>query len=150
MQQNEILSIKLSETVLSQKTIEACKSYGIETIGDLVSHSVPELYRMGRLGKYSINSLKALVDLYKLSFKDSYPATLTNEEKVAKAMQILQQKRELFAINILNGICHGALDDLIKSSDAPSAIVKMAVRMADTLIGELYPIKEGKEDGSNE
>ena len=72
---------------------------------------------------------------------------LTEEEKKVKIMQFLQQKREQFAINILCNISHGSLDDLIKHSDAPGAVVKIAVKMADKLIEELYPLPE--EDKAN-
>ena len=72
---------------------------------------------------------------------------LTNEEKVAKAMQILQQKREAFAVNILVGLCTNM------GKDATNAhawmMVDLAVEMADKLLKKLYPVEE-KEDGSDE
>ena len=67
---------------------------------------------------------------------------LTEEEKKVKVMQFLQQKRETFAVNILCNMVQSEIDNLISNSSAPSAIVKMAVKMADDLINELYPIKE--------
>lgn len=70
---------------------------------------------------------------------------LTDEEKEIKVMQFLQQKRETFAVNILCNMVQSEIDNLISNSSAPTAIVKMAVNMADHLIKELYPM----EDESN-
>lgn len=72
---------------------------------------------------------------------------LTDEEKTMKVMQFLQQKRETFAVNILCNMVQSEIDNLISNSSAPTAIVKMAVNMADQLIKELYPMEEeGHED----
>ena len=72
---------------------------------------------------------------------------LTEEEKKVKIMQFLQQKRETFAVNILCNMVQSEIDNLISNSSAPTAIVKMAVKMADDLINELYPMPE--EDKEN-
>lgn len=64
---------------------------------------------------------------------------MSEEEKRAKILQFLQQKMETFAVNILCNMIHGDIDDLISNSNAPSACVKMAVKMADQLLEELYP-----------
>ena len=66
-------------------------------------------------------------------------------------MQFLQQKREQFAISILCNMIQGEIDNLISTSEAPSAIVKMSVKMADQLLEKLYPMEESKpkEEGGN-
>ena len=65
---------------------------------------------------------------------------LTDEEKQARIMQFLQQKRESFSINILTAIAHGADTDWtdVEIKDA----VDLSVKMADRLMEKLYPIKE--------
>ena len=63
---------------------------------------------------------------------------LTDEEKKIKIMQFLQQKREQFSINILNGLCH----NLKVMDDAGMEVVDLSVKMADKLLEKLYPIKE--------
>lgn len=60
---------------------------------------------------------------------------LTKEEMKKKVMQILQQKRESFAINILCNLCAGGVpptDDLVEKS----------VAMADKMISKLYPVDQ--------
>ena len=78
---------------------------------------------------------------------------LTEQEKQARIMQVLAQKREAFSINILNGLCSnpeavskiivvsgdGHQHTEIKNGDA---LVDLAVSMADHLLEKLYPIKE--------
>lgn len=59
---------------------------------------------------------------------------LTDEEKKARIIQFLQQKREQFAVTILNGLCH--------APGADTDLVDKAVAMADKLLEKLYPIKE--------
>lgn len=63
---------------------------------------------------------------------------LTDEEKKARIMQFLQQKREQFAVTILNGLCH----NLKVMDDAGMEVVDLSVKMADKLLERLYPIKE--------
>lgn len=67
---------------------------------------------------------------------------MTEEEKQMRIMQFLQQKREQFAVSILCNMIQGEIDNLISNSNAPSAIVKMSIKMADQLLEMLYPIKE--------
>ena len=62
---------------------------------------------------------------------------LTEEQKKAKIMQFLQQKREGFAINILCNLCQRH-DKINPDIDA----VDLAVAMADKLIEKLYPLPE--------
>ena len=65
---------------------------------------------------------------------------LTDEEKQARIMQFLQQKREAFSISILTAIAHGADTDWTYG-DIKNA-VDLSVNMADVLMEKLYPIKE--------
>lgn len=67
---------------------------------------------------------------------------LRDEEKQARIIQFLQQKREQFAVSILCNMIQGEIDNLICNSDAPSAIVKMSIKMADQLLEMLYPIND--------
>lgn len=60
---------------------------------------------------------------------------LTDEEKQARVMQFLAQKRETFALAILQGICS---NPEIHAKNP----VDEAVEMADALMEKLYPIKE--------
>lgn len=60
---------------------------------------------------------------------------LTDEEKQARVMQFLAQKRETFALAILQGICS---NPEIHAKNP----VDEAVEMADKLLEKLYPIKE--------
>ena len=77
---------------------------------------------------------------------------LTDEEKQARAMQFLAQKREQYAINILHGLCSNP-DAVSKTIVANAkgthteinngdALVTKAVEIADLLLEKLYPIKE--------
>lgn len=77
--------------------------------------------------------------------------TLTDEEKQARIMQFLQQKREQFSINILCSLCQGVSSaravvkaDLHSTTIAidTNGLVADAVKMADELLEKLYPIKE--------
>lgn len=65
---------------------------------------------------------------------------MSDEEKQERIMQFLAQKREAFAINILNGLCTN-LDKDATNAHAKN-LVALSVDMADDLIGRLYPIKE--------
>ena len=65
---------------------------------------------------------------------------LTDEEKQARIMQFLQQKREQFSLTILNGLCHNLKDNTPAEIDKD--VVDIAVLMADKLLEKLYPIKE--------
>lgn len=60
---------------------------------------------------------------------------LTDEEKQARVMQFLAQKRETFALAILQGICS---NPEIHAKNP----VEEAVEIADHLMEKLYPIKE--------
>lgn len=69
---------------------------------------------------------------------------LTEQEKQARIMQFLQQKREQFSLTILNGLCHN-----IKSNTPDAGVIEgvydvvdLAVSLADKLMEKLYPIKE--------
>lgn len=74
---------------------------------------------------------------------------LTDEEKQARIMQFLQQKREAFSINILNGLCTNMGKDA--TNEHAMMMVDLAVDMADHLMEKLYPLKEEKpkEEGGN-
>ena len=67
---------------------------------------------------------------------------LSEQEKQARIMQFLQQKRESFSINILCSMVQGAVtcDGLQRS--VPKALVDTSVEMADNLIKKLYPMEE--------
>ena len=65
---------------------------------------------------------------------------LTEEEKKARIIQFLQQKREAFSINILNGLCTNMGKDA--TNEHAMMMVDLAVDMADHLMEKLYPIKE--------
>lgn len=76
---------------------------------------------------------------------------LTEQEKQARIMQFLQQKREQFSINILCSLCQGVSSaravvkaDLHSTTIAidTNGLVADAVKMADELLEKLYPIKE--------
>lgn len=73
---------------------------------------------------------------------------LTDEEKKGQIMQILAQKREYYAITILNGLCHAANPKVVATMDKTmvsldtTGLVEKAVDMADKLLEKLYPIKE--------
>lgn len=77
---------------------------------------------------------------------------LTEEEKKAKIMQFLQQKRESFALNILCNLVHGDGRTIYydlkceDSKDVDHKVVDIAVSMADNLIEKLYPLPEETKD----
>lgn len=72
---------------------------------------------------------------------------MTDEEKQARIMQFLQQKREQFSLTILNGLCHNLKDNTPVEIDKD--VVDIAVLMADKLMEKLYPINEEKKDDSH-
>lgn len=61
---------------------------------------------------------------------------LTEQEKQARIMQFIQQRRESFSINIL---C-----SLLRNNPGvhPEDVVTKAVDLADNLIKKLYPMEE--------
>lgn len=69
---------------------------------------------------------------------------LTEEEKKIKVIQLLQQKREQFAINILCNLCK-ALAPETTNADAAN-LVDLSVEMADKLIERLYPLPEKESE----
>lgn len=80
---------------------------------------------------------------------------LTEEEKRQQIAQVLMQKREQFAINILCNLCQTASPKVVATMDSTkltvdtTGLVDKAVEMADHLLEKLYPIKEdnnGKQD----
>ena len=73
---------------------------------------------------------------------------LTEEEKKAKIMQFLQQKRETIAVNVLCNLVHGAINVEGLHRGNCIALVDTAVEMADKLIEKLYPLPE-EADKSN-
>ena len=75
---------------------------------------------------------------------------LTEEEKKARIMQFLQQKREAFSINILCSMVQGAVtcDGLQRS--VPKALVDTSVEMADKLLEKIYPIGDGMHTDKEE
>lgn len=70
---------------------------------------------------------------------------LTDEEKQARIMQFLQQKREAFSINILCSLLQN------NPGIHPDDVIVKAVCLADGLMEKLYPLKEDKpkEEGGN-
>lgn len=78
--------------------------------------------------------MQTKIKLHKGEFPPFKP--LTEDEKVAKVMQILHQKREAFAVNILVGLCTG------DPAAREETLVDKAVQMADKLIKKLYPVEE--------
>ena len=65
---------------------------------------------------------------------------LTDEEKQARIMQFLQQKRESFSLTILNGLCSNP--ELFRQEVDAKTRAGMAVKTADALMEKLYPLKE--------
>lgn len=61
---------------------------------------------------------------------------LTDEEKQARIMQFLQQRRESFSINILCSLLQN------NPGVHPEDVVTKAVDLADNLIKKLYPMEE--------
>ena len=72
---------------------------------------------------------------------------LTNDEKKAKVLQFLQQKREAFSLNILCNLCK-VLDKDATNHHA-TALVDLSVDMADHLIEKLYPLPEDTDKKPN-
>ena len=80
---------------------------------------------------------------------------LTDEEKQARIIQFLQQKREAFSVNILKGLCSnpamvdrkrvvgkdGSFTETAEINNG-SLLVNKAVKMADELLEKLYPIND--------
>ncbi len=67
------------------------------------------------------------------------------EQKRNQALQMLIQKREGFAINILVSLCRGNGFAYPKDQDNFGQLVDLSVEMADRLLEKLYPIKEDKQ-----
>ena len=67
---------------------------------------------------------------------------LTDEEKQARVMQFLAQKRETFSLTILSGMVQGAVTNKDVTNIQCKSLVDLAVEMADALMEKLYPIKE--------
>ena len=61
---------------------------------------------------------------------------MTDEEKQARIMQFLQQRRESFSINILCSLLQNNL------GVHPEDVVIKSVDLADNLIKKLYPMEE--------
>lgn len=61
---------------------------------------------------------------------------LTDEEKQARIIQFLQQKREAFTVNILCSLLHN------NPGVHPDDVITKAVGMADKLLEKLYPIND--------
>ena len=61
---------------------------------------------------------------------------MTDEEKQARIMQFLQQRRESFSINILCSLLQN------NPGVHPEDVVIKSVDMADNLIKKLYPMEE--------
>lgn len=61
---------------------------------------------------------------------------LTEQEKQARIMQFLQQRRESFSIKILCSLLQN------NPGVHPEDVVTMAVVLADNLIKKLYPMEE--------
>lgn len=72
---------------------------------------------------------------------------MSDEEKQARIIQFLTQKREQFSINILSEMVQGAITNRDVTNIACKVLVDLAVEMADDLIGELYPMPK---DETNE
>ena len=71
---------------------------------------------------------------------------LTEQEKQARIMQFLQQKRESFSISILCSLLQN------NPGIHPDDVLTKAVNLADGLIEKLYPMPEDekpKEEGGN-
>ena len=69
---------------------------------------------------------------------------LTEQEKQARIMQFLQQKREAFSINILCSLLQN------NPGVHPEDVLTKAVDLADGLMAKLYPMPEEekpKEEG---
>ena len=66
---------------------------------------------------------------------------MTDEEKQARVMQFLQQKREAFSINILCSLLQN------NPGVHPDDVIVKAVCLADGLLEKLYPLKEEGGNG---
>ena len=62
--------------------------------------------------------------------------SMTDEEKQARIMQFLQQRRESFSINILCSLLQN------NPGVHPEDVVIKSVDLADNLIKKLYPMEE--------
>lgn len=69
---------------------------------------------------------------------------LTEAQKKAHVMQVILQKRENFAINILCNLCKCLGGDA--SSEQAKAMVDLSVEMTDALLNRLYPAQEENKD----
>lgn len=69
---------------------------------------------------------------------------LTEEEKKARIMQFLQQKREAFSINILCSLLQN------NPGIHPEDVIIKAVDLADKLMEKLYPIGDGMHTDKEE
>ena len=65
---------------------------------------------------------------------------LTEEEKKQRVIQFMQQRREAFAINILQGLCTNM--GVVATNAHAKAMVDLSVEMADALFEKLYPLPE--------
>lgn len=65
---------------------------------------------------------------------------LTEEEKKQRVFQFVQQKREAFALTIMGGFCSNP--ELFRQEVDPKTLAGFAVKTADALFEELYPIPE--------
>ena len=68
---------------------------------------------------------------------------LTEEEKKQRVIQFVQQKREAFALTIMGGFCSNP--ELFRQEVDAKTLAGMAVKTADALFEELYPLPEEKE-----
>lgn len=69
------------------------------------------------------------------------PMALTEEQKAQKIMQFLAQKREGFAITILQGLCTNMGKEA--TNVHAKMMVDLSVEMADHLLEKLYPMPKG-------
>lgn len=69
---------------------------------------------------------------------------LTEEEKKARIMQFLQQKREAFSINILCSLLQN------NPGVFPEDAITKAVNLADKLMEKLYPLGDGMHKDKEE
>ena len=65
---------------------------------------------------------------------------LTEEQKKAKIMQFVQQKREAFALTIMGGLCSNP--ELFRQEVDAKTLAGMAVKTADALLEKLYSLEE--------
>ena len=63
-----------------------------------------------------------------------------------RIMQVLMQKRETFSLSILPGMVQGAVTNKDVTNIQCKSLIDLAVEMADELLEKLYPMpKEDKE-----